>query len=130
MELAKEVTTEIARTFNTKSLSTKTTTIRTMEFLPTTPDSDTRDIKLESVIAQVFEGQRNMTVDFNGKLDAVYTNLDNKFEALNTHMRNQETQVNQTNDAVRRQEALIKGNVKLDESVRSTLSLKMLFDRK
>lgn len=50
-----------------------------------------------------------MTVDFNEKLDVVYTNLNRKFEALNTHVKNLETQVDQTNEVVMRQEALIKG---------------------
>ncbi|KAF3564814.1 hypothetical protein DY000_02013599 [Brassica cretica] len=46
-----------------------------------------------------------MTVDFNGKIDFVFTNLNTKFETLNTHVKKMEMQVVQTGDAVKRQEA-------------------------
>ena len=47
-----------------------------------------------------------MTVDFNGKIDSVYTNLNTKFETLSTHVKKLKMQVVQTGDAVKRQEAL------------------------
>lgn len=50
-----------------------------------------------------------MTVDFNGKIDSVYTNLNTKFETLSTHVKKMEMQVVQTGDAVRRQEASTRG---------------------
>lgn len=49
-----------------------------------------------------------MAVEFNGKIHVVYPNLNDKFEALNTHVKKLQTKVVQTSDAVRRQEALIK----------------------
>lgn len=60
------------------------------------------------MIDQVLEVQQKMTVDFNGKFDDVYTNPNNKFQVLNIHVNKLETEVVQTNDIVRRQEALIK----------------------
>ena len=39
----------------------------------------------------------------------VYTELNSKFESLNTHVRKLETQVVQTGDTIKSQEALMKG---------------------
>ena len=50
-----------------------------------------------------------MTVNFNGKIDYVYTNLNTKFETLSTHVKKLEMQVVQTGDAVKRQEASTRG---------------------
>ena len=45
-----------------------------------------------------------MTVDFNVKIDSVYTNLNTKFETLSTHVKKLET-----GEAVKRHEALTRG---------------------
>lgn len=50
-----------------------------------------------------------MSIDFNEKIVHVYANLNDKFEALNTHVNKMETQVVHTSDVVRRHEALVKG---------------------
>lgn len=50
-----------------------------------------------------------MKMDFNEKLDVMYTKLNGKFEALNTHMEKMDTKVVQTAEAIKRQKALIKG---------------------
>ena len=50
-----------------------------------------------------------MTVDFNGKIDFVYTNLNTKFEILSTHVKKLEMQVVQTGETLKRQEALTRG---------------------
>ena len=50
-----------------------------------------------------------MRVDFNGKIDYVYTNLNTKFETLSTQVKKLEMQVLQTGEAVKRQGALTKG---------------------
>ena len=42
-----------------------------------------------------------MTVDFNGKIDFVDTNLNTKFETLSTHVKKLEMQVVQTGEAVK-----------------------------
>jgi len=45
---------------------------------------------------QVLEGPQKLMVNFNGKIDVVYTEQNSKFEFLNTHVRKLETQVVQT----------------------------------
>ena len=50
-----------------------------------------------------------MTVDFNGKIDHVYTNLNTKFETLSTHVKKLEMKVVQIGEAVKKQEALTRG---------------------
>ena len=40
------------------------------------------------MIDQVLEGQHKLMVNVNGKIDAVYTELNAKFETLNTHYGN------------------------------------------
>lgn len=72
------------------------------------PAPATHERKLELMIDQILEWQQKMVVQFNGKIHVVYSNLNDKFEALNTHVKKLQTQVVQTSDAVRRQEALIK----------------------
>ena len=61
------------------------------------------------MIDQVLKGQQKMRADFNGKLDVVYTELNNKFEALNTHVKKLETQIIQPKEAGKKQEILVKG---------------------
>ena len=39
-------------------------------------------------------------MNFNGKIDAVYNELNSKFETLNTHVKKLETQVVQTRDVI------------------------------
>ena len=48
-------------------------------------------------------------VDFNGKIDYVYINLNTKFETLSTHVKKLEMQDVQTGEAFKRQEALTRG---------------------
>ena len=50
-----------------------------------------------------------MTVDFNGKIDSVYNNLNTKFETLSTHVKKLEMQVVQKGEAFKRQKALTRG---------------------
>ena len=57
---------------------------------------------------QVLEGHENMVVNFNGKIDVVYTNLNGKFDTLNTQVKKLETQVAQNTEAVRKQKAGVK----------------------
>ena len=45
------------------------------------------------MIDQVLEGQQNMIVNVNMKMDDVYTELNTKFETLNAHVKKLETQV-------------------------------------
>ncbi|XP_024014262.1 uncharacterized protein LOC112088210 [Eutrema salsugineum] len=50
-----------------------------------------------------------MTVDFNGKIDALYLDLNGIIEVLNTHVKKLDTQVAQTADSVERQEGFLPG---------------------
>ena len=50
-----------------------------------------------------------MTVDFNGKIDSVYTNLNTKFETLSTHVKKKEMQVVQIGDAIRKKKVSSRG---------------------
>ncbi|KAF3589048.1 hypothetical protein F2Q69_00028795 [Brassica cretica] len=50
-----------------------------------------------------------MTVDFNGKIYSIYTNLNTKFETLSTHVKKLEMQVVQTGDAIKRQKTSTRG---------------------
>ena len=70
----------------------------------------TWESKIEAMIDQVLEGQQKLMVNFNGKIDTLYTELNSKFETLNTHMKKLETQVVQTGQAVKKQKTFIKGN--------------------
>ena len=54
------------------------------------------------MLDQVLEGPQKLMVNFNGKIDDVYSELNTKFESLNTHVRKLETQVVQTVDTIKR----------------------------
>lgn len=69
----------------------------------------TQESKIEGLLDQVLEGQQKLNVEFNGKIDVVYTNLNDKFEALNSHVNKLETQVVETIKAGNRHESLFKG---------------------
>ena len=69
----------------------------------------TRESKIEAMIDQVFEGQQKLMVNVNEKIYVVYTELNTKFETLNTHVQKLDTQVVQRGDDVKRQDTLIKG---------------------
>ena len=61
------------------------------------------------MLNRVLEGQQSMTVDFNGKINLVYTNLNTKFKTLSTHVKKLEISVVQIGEVVKRQEALTRG---------------------
>ncbi|XP_024006541.1 uncharacterized protein LOC112083048 [Eutrema salsugineum] len=64
---------------------------------------------MKSMLEQILKGQQKITVDFNGKIDALYLDLNGKFEALNTHVKKLDIQVAQTAEAVKRQEGFLPG---------------------
>ncbi|XP_024009424.1 uncharacterized protein LOC112084506 [Eutrema salsugineum] len=68
------------------------------------PPTQTPDNEVKSMLEQILEGQQKMTVDFNGKIDALYLDLNGKIEVLNTHVKKLDTQVAQTAESVKRQE--------------------------
>ncbi|XP_024014510.1 uncharacterized protein LOC112088459 [Eutrema salsugineum] len=71
---------------------------------PQSPDNE-----VKSMLEQILEGQQKMTVDFNGKIDALYLDLNGKIEVLNTHVKKLDTQVAQTAESVKRQEGFLPG---------------------
>ncbi|KAF3521935.1 hypothetical protein F2Q69_00048295 [Brassica cretica] len=73
------------------------------------PPAPTQESKIEEMLDRVLEAQQRMTVDFNGKIDSVYPNLNTKFETLSTHVKKMEIEVVQTGDAIKRQEASTRG---------------------
>uniref|UniRef100_A0A0D3CFR8 Uncharacterized protein n=1 Tax=Brassica oleracea var. oleracea TaxID=109376 RepID=A0A0D3CFR8_BRAOL len=73
------------------------------------PPPPTQDNKIEEMLDRVLEAQQRMTVDFNGKKDSVYTNLNTKFETLSTHVKKKEMQVVQIGDAIRRKKVSTRG---------------------
>ena len=58
----------------------------------------TRESKIEALIDQVLEGQQKLMVNVSGEINALYTELNAKFENLNTHGKKLETQVVETGD--------------------------------
>ena len=77
---------------------------------------ETQGRKIESMVDRVLEGHQKMTVDFNGKIDGLYLNLNTKFENLNTHVKKLENQVMQTSETIRRHESLNKEKIKAGQS--------------
>ncbi|XP_024016588.1 uncharacterized protein LOC112089948 [Eutrema salsugineum] len=73
------------------------------------PPTQTPDNEVKSMLEQILEGQQKMTVDFNGKIDALYLDLNGKIEVLNTHVKKLDTQVAQTAESVKRQEGFLPG---------------------
>ena len=61
-----------------------------------TPPPPTQEGKFEGMLDRVLKGQQSMTVDFNGKIDSVYNNLNTKFATLSTHVKKLEMQVVET----------------------------------
>ncbi|XP_024016182.1 uncharacterized protein LOC112089667 [Eutrema salsugineum] len=78
---------------------------------PQTPDNE-----MKSILEQILEGQQKLTVDFNEKMNALYLDLNGKIEALNTHIKQLDTQVAQTAGSVKRQEGFLLG--KTDTNLR------------
>ncbi|KAG5384855.1 hypothetical protein IGI04_036325 [Brassica rapa subsp. trilocularis] len=65
----------------------------------------TQESKIEEMLDRVLLGQQQITMDFNGKIDSAYNNLSTKIETLGTQVRKLETQVIQTGETIKRQEA-------------------------
>ena len=70
------------------------------------PPPQTQESKIEAMLDRVLEGQQQLTVDFNGKIDSTYNSLSTRIESLGTQVRKLEMQVVQTAYTVKRQEAL------------------------
>ncbi|KAG7568089.1 Retrotransposon gag domain [Arabidopsis thaliana x Arabidopsis arenosa] len=73
------------------------------------PPAPTPESKMETMLEQILEGQTKLTVEFNGKFDAIYSDLNGKIDTLNTHMKKLDVQVAQTAAAVKRQDGVLPG---------------------
>lgn len=51
------------------------------------PPPQTQESKIEAMLDRVLEGQQQLTVDFNGKIDSAYNNLNTRIETLGTQVR-------------------------------------------
>ncbi|XP_024013976.1 uncharacterized protein LOC112088054 [Eutrema salsugineum] len=76
--------------------------------------TQTPDNEVKSMLEQILEVQQKLTMDFNGKIDALYLDLNGKIEALNTHVKQLDTQVAQTAGSVKRQEFFLPGKTDTD----------------
>ncbi|XP_023634276.1 uncharacterized protein LOC111829415 [Capsella rubella] len=68
------------------------------------PPPPSADTEMKSMLEQILAGQQNMTVDFNGKMDALYTDLNGKIEALSTFTNKLDVKVAQTTGTVKKRE--------------------------
>ncbi|WZZ08247.1 hypothetical protein YC2023_094168 [Brassica napus] len=69
------------------------------------PPPQTQESKIEEMLDRVLLGQKQITVDFNGKIDSTYNNLNTKIETLGTQVRKLEMQVIETGETIKRQKA-------------------------
>jgi len=65
---------------------------------------------MESMLEQILESQTKLVVEFNGKFDAVYTDLNGKIDNLSSHLKKLDVQVAQTAQPIKRQEGFLPGN--------------------
>ena len=73
---------------------------------PPLPSLETR---IESMLEQILESQIKIVVEFNGKFDAVYTDLNGKIDNLSSHLKKLDVQVAQTAQSIQRQEGFLPG---------------------
>jgi len=64
---------------------------------------------MESMLEQILEGQSKLVVGFNGKFNAIYTDLNGKIDNLSSHMKKLDVQVAQTTQSIKRQEGFLPG---------------------
>ncbi|XP_023633336.1 uncharacterized protein LOC111828970 [Capsella rubella] len=68
------------------------------------PPPPSADTEMKSMLEQILVVQQNITVDFNGKMDALYTYLNGKIEALSTFTNKLDVKVAQTTRTVKKRE--------------------------
>ncbi|CAA7017829.1 unnamed protein product [Microthlaspi erraticum] len=61
--------------------------------------------RFEGILQQIMDGQKRNTKEMYEKMDTLFSNLNTKYDAVATHVKKLETQVTQTMEAVKRQEA-------------------------
>ncbi|CAA7022544.1 unnamed protein product [Microthlaspi erraticum] len=61
--------------------------------------------RFEGILQQIMDGQKRNSKEMYEKMDTLFSNLNTKYDAVATHVKKLETQVTQTMEAVKRQEA-------------------------
>ena len=56
------------------------------------PPPPSAESKMESMLKKILEGQSKLVVEFNGKLDAIYTDVNGKIDNLSSHMKKLDVQ--------------------------------------
>ncbi|KAL1189432.1 hypothetical protein V5N11_012184 [Cardamine amara subsp. amara] len=74
-----------------------------------TPPTKTPDFELKDMLERILEEQQKMTVDFNGKIDALYTDLNGKCDSLNNHIKRLDSQFAQSVANSKRPEGVLPG---------------------
>jgi len=65
---------------------------------------------MESMLAQILESQTKLVMEFNGKFDAVYIDLNGKIDNLSSHLKKLDVHVAQTAQSIKGQEGFVPGN--------------------
>ncbi|KAG7635984.1 Retrotransposon gag domain [Arabidopsis thaliana x Arabidopsis arenosa] len=65
---------------------------------------------MQSMLEKILESQTKLVVEFNGKFDAVYTDLNGKIDNLSSHLKKLDVQVAQTTQSIKRQEDFLPVN--------------------
>jgi len=73
---------------------------------PPPPSSETR---VESMLEQILKSQTKLVVEFNGKFDDVYIDLNGKIDNLSSHLKKLDVHVAQTAQSIKRQEGFLPG---------------------
>ena len=68
------------------------------------------ETRMESMLEQILESQTKLVVEFNGKFDAVYTDLNGKIDNQSSHLKKLDVQEAQTAQSIKRQEGFLPGN--------------------
>ncbi|KAL1203419.1 hypothetical protein V5N11_014345 [Cardamine amara subsp. amara] len=74
-----------------------------------TPPTKTPDFELKDMLERILEEQQKMTIDFNGKIDALYTDLHGKCDSLNNHIKRLDSQFVQSVANSKRPEGVLPG---------------------
>ena len=64
---------------------------------------------MKYLLDQILEEQQKMTVEFNGKIDALYANLNGKYETLNNHIKRLDSQFAQSAENTKRPDGVLPG---------------------
>jgi len=65
---------------------------------------------MDSMLEQILDSQTKLVVEFNGKFDVAYTDLNGKIDNLSSHLKKLEVQVAQTAQSIKLQEGFLPGN--------------------